>query len=149
MTYESIDREEIKPQWRARLEDPLSASTRAKRRLLLVTSTVSLVIVILGLFPTKIEALGIAFESGNKRDLLVLLAVVNAYGLVGFCLYAWADVQLQQRIQSSATAGYINEFIRGQASVAESFTYFFRLCFDFAVPIVYGTYALYRLWDVM
>lgn len=148
-SLETTEREEIKPQWRARLEDVLSVSTRGKRRLLLVTSTISLVIIILRLSPTKIEALGIAFEKANQRDLLTLLALVNAYALMGFLLYAWADIQLQARIQRNANTGYINEFVRGKASRAESLNYFLRYAFDFLVPLGYGVYALYRLYGVL
>jgi len=82
MGYQTSDLEEIKPQWRARLEDALSLSTRSKRRLLLIVSTLSLVAIILGLFPTKIEALGIVIEGKNQKDLLILLALVNVYALV-------------------------------------------------------------------
>jgi hypothetical protein len=119
MPLETSNLEEIKPQWRARLEDALSPATRGKRRLLLVVSTISLVAIILGLFPTKIEALGIAIESKNQRDLLVLLGFVNAYALVGFLLYAWADLLLQVRIQSNASTGYVHEFVKGRASGVE------------------------------
>ena len=115
MGYQTSDLEEIKPQWRARLEDALSPSTRGKRRLLLIVSTLSLVAIILGLFPTKIEALGIVIEGKNQKDILVLLALVNLYALVGFFLYAWADILLQIRIQTNANTGYINEFIKGKA----------------------------------
>ena len=149
MPHETSDLEEIKPQWRARLEDALSVSTRAKRRLLLVASTISLVIIVLGILPTKIEALGIIFESTKKRDLLILLALVNLYALIGFLLYAWADIHLQARIQSNANMGYINEFVRGKASTLESLNYFIRFAFDFIVPICYGVYALYRLYQII
>lgn len=149
MPIETAEREEIKAQWRARLEDVLSPSTRAKRRLLLVASTISLVIVILGLFPTKIEALGIAFEGKNKRDLLFLLALVNAYAFVGFVLYAWADIQLQRRIQRNASTGYIDTFLRGRASLFESLNYVLRVLFDFAVPLLYGGYAFQRLIELI
>ena len=73
------DLEEIRPQWQARLSDNLGPSTRSKRKLLLVASTISLVVVILGIFPTKIDALGITLESHDKVDLLLLLFAVNAY----------------------------------------------------------------------
>ena len=149
MPLETADLEEIKPQWRARLEDALSPATRGKRRLLLVASTVSLVAIILGLFPTKIEALGIAIESKNQRDLLVLLGLVNLYALIGFLLYAWADVLLQIRVQSNANTGYVHEFVKGRASVGESLNYFLRFAFDFLVPLLYGTYALYRVHVVV
>lgn len=99
MTFETQKREEIKPQWRARLDDALNISTRGKRRLLLVISTVSLVAIILGIFPTKIQALGIDIETKNQRDLFILLGAVNLYALIGFILYAWADILLQFRVQ--------------------------------------------------
>ena len=149
MPLETADLEEIKPQWRARLEDALSPATRGKRRVLLVASTISLVAIILGLFPTKIEALGIAIESKNQRDLLLLLALVNVYSLIGFLLYAWADVLLQARIQSNANTGYVHEFVKGKASTVESFNYFLRFAFDFLVPFGYGVYAIYRLYGVI
>lgn len=149
MPHETANLEEIKPQWRARLEDALSPSTRAKRRLLLVASTVSLVAIILGIFPTKIEALGIAIESKNQRDLLILLALVNGYALIGFLLYAWADLLLQSRIQNNANTGYINEFVRGKASGWESLNYYIRFMFDFIIPIGFGAYALIRIAAVI
>ena len=149
MKLETADLEEIKPQWRARLEDALSPSTRAKRRLLLVASTISLIIILLGILPTKIEALGIVFESSKKRDLLLLLAAVNLYALIGFFLYAWADLHLQARIQSNAITGYVHEFVKGKASSLESANYFIRFAFDFIIPLGYGVYALYKVYDVI
>ena len=149
MGYQTSDLEEIKPQWRARLEDALSPSTRSKRRLLLIVSTLSLVAIILGLFPTRIEALGIVIEGKNQKDLLILLGLVNFYALVGFLLYAWADILLQNRIQINANTGYVNEFIKGKASRIESLNYFLRFVFDFLIPICYGVYALYRLYGVI
>lgn len=149
MPLETADLEEIKPQWRARLEDALSPAARGKRRLLLVVSTVSLVAIILGLFPTKIEALGIAIESKNQRDLLSLLGLVNLYALIGFLLYAWADILLQLRIQANANTGYVHEFVKGKASSTESLNYFLRFAFDFIIPLGYGAYALYRIYGVI
>ena len=146
MSLRTEDLQEIKPQWRARLEDGLSPSTRGTRKLLLVSSTISLVIVILGLFPTRIEALGIAFEGKNQRDLLILLALVNAYALVGFAIYAWADFHLQAHVQRNAAQGYIHAFVSGRASKMESLNYFLRFMFDFLVPLTYGGYALFRLY---
>lgn len=149
MPLETADLEEIKPQWRARLEDALSPASRDKRRLLLVVSTVSLVAIILGLFPTKIEALGIAIESKNQRDLLLLLGLVDLYSLVGFLLYAWADILLQFRVQANASTGYVHEFVKGKASRIESLNYFLRFSFDFIIPLAYGAYALFRLYGVI
>ena len=149
MPLSTTDHEEIKAQWRARLEDSLSASTRGKRRLLLVASTITLIVVIIGLFPTKIEALGISSESKNQRDILLLLSAVNAYALIGFILYGWADIHIQARTQRNATSGYLNEFVGGRSSVLEAVNYRLRFVFDFVVPLAYGAYAMYKLYVVL
>lgn len=149
MRITTSDYEEVIPQWLARLSDPLSLPTRSKRRLLMIASTISLVAVLLGLFPTKIEALGIAIESKNQHDLLLLLFVVNSYALLGFLLYAISDFLMQRRIQNNASTGYVSEFSRGRAYPHESISYFFRFTFDFLVPIVYGIYTLYKLYYVV
>ena len=149
MSYQTKDLEEIVPQWRARLEDVLGVSTREKRRLLLIVSTLSLVGMTLGLFPTKIEALGIVIEGKNQHDLLLILAAVEVYAMLGFFLYAWADFMLQYRLQTNANTGYINEFIKGKAKLTESLNYFLRVIFDFFVPFAYGGYALYRLYFLL
>lgn len=144
------DREEIKPEWQARLEDPLSPSTRGERKLLLLVSTISLLIVLLGLFPSKIEALGIAFESKDRTQMVLLLAAVNAYALVGFLLYGWADFLLLQRSYGASTSGYINlSAARGKATRVESLTFLLRVQFDFLVPLGYGGYALWRVYSVL
>lgn len=115
----------------------------------MVASTISLVAVLLGLFPTKIEALGIAIESKNQRDLLLLLFAVNSYALLGFLLYASSDFLMQRRIHNNAATGYISEFSRGRAYLLESISYFMRFSFDFLVPIGYGAFTLYKLLSVV
>lgn len=148
MSLHTSDSELIKPQWKARLQDPLSASTRGERRLLLVLSTVTLLMVVIGLFPTKVEALGIAFESKNRLDLIMLLGAANVYALVGFVIYAWADFHLLLRSHRATTTGYIDEFTKGRASRVETFNFVLRFVFDLVVPVVYGIYALYMLAGV-
>lgn len=141
------DREEIKPEWRARLEDPLSPATRGERKLLLLISTVSLLLVVLGLFPSRIEALGIVFESKDRAQMILLLAAVNGYALAGCFLYGWSDYHLLRRSYSASSSGYIDAvFARGKATLLESTNFFLRVIFDFLVPLCYGVYALWRLY---
>jgi hypothetical protein len=149
MALETSNLEEIKPQWRARLEDVLCDATRTKRRLLLITSTISLTVVFLGILPMRVEVLGIKFEVARTIDVLLLLASVNIYALIGFLLYAWADFHIQVRMQINASAGYINEFVQGKASTIESLNYYLRFAFDFIIPIIYGGYAIYKLYRLI
>lgn len=147
MVLQTSDFEEIKPQWRVKLEDPLGVSTRGKRRLLLVVSTISFAVIQLGLFPTRVEALGMAFEGRDKNDFLFILFAVNAYGLVGFFLYAWADFLLQLRLQRNALTGQIDAFMKGRAKLPELLNYPLRFVFDFIVPFTFGGYVLVKLYD--
>jgi len=149
MSLHLADQEELKPEWKARLQDPLSLATRGERRLLLLVSTVSLIIVVLGLFPTKIEALGIAFESADRAQMIFLLAAVNTYSLIGFVIYAWGDLHLLFRSYGATTTGDINYMLSGKATKMETFNFVIRFVFDFVVPIGYGCYALHRLYLVL
>ncbi|MGV1017824.1 MAG: hypothetical protein ACOYBW_10670 [Fluviibacter phosphoraccumulans] len=146
MTLHTSDFEEIKPQWRVKLEDPLSISTRGKRRLLLVASTIAFAVIQLGLLPTKIEALGIAFEGKNRNDFLFILFAINAYAWVGFVLYAWADFLLQIRLQRNAVTGHIDAFMKGKAKFSEWLNYPLRFLFDFVAPLTFGGYVLHKLY---
>ena len=137
--------EEIKPQWRVKLEDPLSVASRGKRRLLLVSSTIAFAVIQLGLLPTKIEALGIAFEGKNRNDFLFILFAINAYAWLGFVLYAWADFLLQIRLQRNAVTGHIDAFMKGRAKFSEWLNYPLRFMFDFVAPLAFGGYVLFKL----
>lgn len=146
MALQTSDYEEIKPQWRVKLEDPLSISTRGKRRLLLVTSTIAFAVIQLGLLPTKIEALGIAFEGKNRNDFLFILFAINAYAWVGFVLYAWADFLFQVRLQRNAVTGHLDAFMKGKAKFSEMLNYPLRFFFDIVAPLGFGTYVLLKLY---
>lgn len=148
MTLRAPDHEEILPLWKARLTDPLSAPCREKRRLLLLSSTVTLIFVLVGLFPTKIDALGITFENKDRGQMVILMAAVNIYALVGFVLYAWSDFHLMKRRKMAATTGYVGEFANGRSTLLESVNYYVRFWFEFLIPAIYGIYALYRLYLV-
>jgi hypothetical protein len=74
-----------------RLGDPLSEVTRKERLYLLGASTIGVTIVFTGLVPSKIRAQGITFAQADRRSLLFILALVIAYFLVAFILYAASD----------------------------------------------------------
>jgi hypothetical protein len=75
----------------AAVKDPLSEVTRKERRLLLAASVVCYALVRADLVPTRISAFGIDFSEANQRALLHVLAVVVAYLLIAFTVYAGSD----------------------------------------------------------
>jgi hypothetical protein len=70
---------------------PISEPTRKERRFLLGTSIVLLAIVLGGVQPTEISALGINFTPTNILALRVLLFAVHVFVLVAFLIAALAE----------------------------------------------------------
>ncbi len=71
--------------------DPLSMTTRAERRWLLVSSVVLVALTWGGLVPTKIDAFGMEIPTINARVLVWLTCLVTAYFLAAFIFYFRAD----------------------------------------------------------
>ncbi|MBV8546895.1 MAG: hypothetical protein JO093_05530 [Acidobacteria bacterium] len=70
---------------------PISEPTRKERRFLLGTSIVLLAIVLGGVQPTEISALGINFTPTNILALRFLLFAVHSFVLVAFLIAALAE----------------------------------------------------------
>jgi hypothetical protein len=73
---------------------PISEPTRKERQFLLGTSIVLLAIVLGGVQPTEISALGIKFTPANILALRVLLFAVHTFVLVAFLIAARAERRL-------------------------------------------------------
>lgn len=73
---------------------PISEPTRKERRFLLGTSIVLLAIVLGGVQPTEISALGIRFTPDNINALRALLFLVHLFVLVAFLIAARAERRL-------------------------------------------------------
>jgi hypothetical protein len=75
------------------ISDPLTEVTRAERKALLVASLVAAAVAQGGLIPKKVEALGIELTSAQVTTLLYIIAIVLAYLLIGFAIYAFTDTR--------------------------------------------------------
>jgi hypothetical protein len=73
------------------LADILSEVTRKKRRSLLIAAIVGIAMSVVGLVPTKIEAIGLTFSPSNLSHLLILVAAIIAYYLYGYLIYYRSD----------------------------------------------------------
>lgn len=86
------------------IADPLSEVTRKERKILLIASLISVALAKGGLVPKKIEALGIELTALEINSLLYLLASVLVYLILGFTIYAAADLQRRKvRIEVGRT----------------------------------------------
>lgn len=151
-----------------RLHDPLSEVTRKERTMLLGISMLGLVIVKVGIVPTKIAALGVEFDKANQLALLGIIAMITLYFLVAFLIYAAADFlawrgamierQLDRmrehlKLQRELTVEQLREeekimgynpyqntvyVLVGPVSVS-------RTLFEFLLPVVVGLYTLFLL----
>jgi hypothetical protein len=78
----------------AYLDDPLRDVTRKKRRALLIATVLGFTIAVIGLTPKSIQVVGIAeFTPPNERNLLLFLAAIISYYLLGFNIYSRTDLK--------------------------------------------------------
>jgi hypothetical protein len=120
------------------LSDPLSDVTRKERTLLLAMSLATIVLVKVGLVPTKISALGIEFGSVDQRALLILFGLVTAYFLATFAVYAvadWAASRMWYESQEPSTASFVVWAPRPVKVI--------RAFLDFLFPVLFGVYAIF------
>jgi len=73
------------------IDDPLTDVSRKGKKMLLITSTISIIILIFNLFPQKLSLSGIEFGHIEKSNLLILLAISNSYFLFSFWFYGSID----------------------------------------------------------
>lgn len=147
--------------------DPLSLVTRRERRNLLVASVVGVVMVNVGLTPSKIAALGIEFTPDNQSVLRSILGIVVLYFGAAFLLYGTSDflawrLALHKRIRE----GYRRHEERMRQPPSKEPTYeirdihlplemamtralgpvsVLRAIFEFALPLGIGAYAAWLL----
>lgn len=149
-----------------RLRDPLSEVTRKERLYLLGISTVGITIESTGLIPSEITTLGIKFGEADQDALLYILALVIAYFLAAFILYAASDflswrLALRDYIEERMRHRYEEqrevrneELERYQSDLARRYFLIYRLrspvsvlraVFEFLLPVAVGIYAMYIL----
>ena len=80
------------------VRDPLAQVTRKERVYLLAVSLIGIAIVKTGLVPSKIATFGIELDQPDRQALLVLLAIVTCYFLIGFVVYAASDFVTRREI---------------------------------------------------
>ena len=71
--------------------DPLTETTRKERTALLGLSMLGVALVKVPLVPEKLALLGIEFAKVQQGTFVNLYAVVIAYYLIAFCIYAFTD----------------------------------------------------------
>jgi hypothetical protein len=69
------------------LKEEWSENTRRQRRSLLLVSTISIVIVATGWFPTKFSTLGIELNLNDRQTAFWILLSIQTYLLVTFLAY--------------------------------------------------------------
>jgi hypothetical protein len=155
------------------LDDALSSETRTKRKVLLGVSLLGLAMVKASIVPKKISALGVDLEPPNQEALLVLMSLVIIYFLVAFLVYGMSDFIRWRKQVSMFYEENIRKFslrfvipdeeppvkpvtgLEGLIKNAENQVRFWkalspkasiiRAGFDFLLPVVVSTYAIYCL----
>jgi hypothetical protein len=141
--------------------------TQKERRNLLASSAFGLVVVKVGLVPTKIAALGLEFSSVDRRTLLWCIWAIVLYFLTAFLIYATDDFIDAKfagiaRMQKAQLDGLENPqaallYTRTQKQLEQlpavriwngisRFNGLVRNPFDFVLPAVVGLYALWAVF---
>ena len=92
----------------------LADHTRRERQALLVTSASGIAVVLTGLLPTKISALGIDFTISNQTAMLWIVSALVAYFLTAFCIHGSSDymswkTSFQRRVLEAKRHDILNE----------------------------------------
>lgn len=149
------------------LQDPLSDPSRRERKALLGASLLALAMTKAGLIPTEISAFGIKTSALDQSALFLLIALVTAYFLVAFVIYAGSDfiawrIQLaQDRVCIEEERAHLQQLVdRGHEPENESESLeeawrirnswspralavgYFRGLLEFGIPVLAGTAAL-------
>jgi hypothetical protein len=146
------------------LGDPLSDVSRRERRSLLASSTIAVLTAHAGLIPRQVSALGIELTSLDRSAFLILFAAVVIYFLVAFAIYGFSDFlvwrhkyhEYQQKAEVAAQnwtqedQHAYDELRRYVPSIAWLYRIskpaaYFRIAFEFPLPVLVGLYAIYAL----
>ncbi|WP_448871427.1 hypothetical protein [Desulfobulbus propionicus] len=148
------------------LKDPLSEVSRKERRALLGISLLSIMVVNIGLIPTKISALGIDLKPEDQYAFRIILALVLVYYIIAFTLYglsdffAWRiafntsfptppkeeDIKMYQSIIDNNNDGEEVSERSWFGSLPSRYAHFlskFRIFFEVFLPVLIGVCALF------
>ena len=78
------------------LKDPFSDETRRRRRSLLVSSSIAILMSAAGWLPEQISALGLTFGSRDQQTIIWLTFGIVVYFLFTFVTDSWADLLLSE-----------------------------------------------------
>lgn len=143
-----------------RLREPFTEVTRRTRRNFLAASVVGIVIIKVGLIPTKINAFGIEFTQSNQNALLNLIALVISYFGIAFFIYilseltAWQiafrsqelrRIQGKEKLKIKYEDHDIMHWFRSRYRLTTSIAmpmFILRILFEVGVPIAVGIYTV-------
>ncbi len=143
-----------------KLTNPLSEITRKERKFLLLFNVIGLLIIYAGIIPTKINALGITFESNDKKAIIRVFSFIIIYFLTAFVIYAWSDfiswrLALLRDLQDDFEKNYeksvdidseilFNQY-KNKWRILSSPTSKIRALFEFIFPIVISIFTVITL----
>ena len=138
--------------------------TQKKRKFLLVYSLILIAVIKGEVVPSKIPSLGIDLSLTNQNSLLLFLGVIVLYFIIGFAIYSLSDYFSWKINFISSVAEYFRE--TGELSHEEAmggiiapgynteklvyrnkFALIAKAIFDFALPILFGFYSLFVLYN--
>ena len=124
------------------LKEEWSENTRRQKRTLLLVSTISIIIVATGWFPTKFSTLGITLDLSDRQAAFWILLVIQVYLLITFLAYV-----VPESMYRNLKIGYnLNKekecYYPWQIAIVHVGL---RMIVDFALPVLIATIAIFCL----
>ncbi|OXX25643.1 MULTISPECIES: hypothetical protein [unclassified Vibrio] len=131
----------------------------------MVAGLIGVLVADVGLIPSKISALGIEFTGIEQSNLLKLLFVIVVYYVLTFVIYAISELSASKlleynehldsasdQIKNDVLVNLLNSNLCEQRDFQElksSALSFCRSSYEVALPLVWGCYAAYAIFQVM
>lgn len=137
-----------------RIQNALAPETQFSRKALLTAAFIGVAVAKVGIVPTKISALGLEFEKIQQKGFVLLIAILSAYFLIQFFVYAMSDFlvwkrskkQIEVKLWHAGMQPCFNSIAKiYHLSNFSSIFSWLRCIVDFLLPVVAATYSMYIL----
>ncbi len=124
------------------LKEEWSENTRRQRRSLLLVSTISIVIVATGWFPTQFSTLGITLDLNDRQTAFWILLSIQVYLLVTFLAYVvpesmYRNIKISYNLNQEEKCYYPWQMALMHGGL--------RMIIDFALPLLISTISIASL----
>jgi hypothetical protein len=148
-----------------RLKNPFTDATRKVRNHLLIVGLIGILVADVGLMPSEISALGIKFTGIEQANLLKLLFSITIYYVVTFFVFSISELSASKLSESKESIDSMSDQMGTNLiinvldpSIGEKHNFqefksgslsFVRSVYEVLVPLIWGCYCMYALYNAI